>query len=51
MRLKYNTIIVGAGASGLFCAKSLADKKNDVLVLEKLDMIHHLRLLEQLLLF
>jgi predicted Rossmann fold flavoprotein len=37
MRLTYNTIIIGAGASGLFCAKSLADKKDDVLVLEKMD--------------
>jgi predicted Rossmann fold flavoprotein len=37
MRTKYDTIIIGAGASGLFCAKSLADKKNDVLVLEKMD--------------
>lgn len=37
MRLKYETLIIGAGASGLFCAKSLADKKNDVLVLEKMD--------------
>lgn len=37
MKLKYDTIIIGAGASGLFCAKSLADKKNEVLVLEKMD--------------
>jgi predicted Rossmann fold flavoprotein len=37
MRLKYDTIVIGAGASGLFCAKALADKKDDVLVIEKMD--------------
>ncbi|MBK5200721.1 MAG: aminoacetone oxidase family FAD-binding enzyme [Spirochaetaceae bacterium] len=37
MRLIYNTIVIGAGASGLFCAKSLTEMKIDTLVLEKMD--------------
>jgi predicted Rossmann fold flavoprotein len=37
MRLIYDTIVIGAGASGLFCAKSLTEMKIDTLVIEKMD--------------
>lgn len=37
MKLTYNTIVIGAGASGLFCAKSLSKLKVDTLVIEKMD--------------
>lgn len=37
MKLTYNTIVIGAGASGLFCAKSLSKFKIDTLVIEKMD--------------
>jgi len=35
--IKYNTIIIGGGASGLFLAKNLAENNINTLVIEKMD--------------
>ncbi len=35
--IKYNTIIIGAGASGLFLAKNLTENNINTLVIEKMD--------------